>query len=169
MLNDFQCHDLQWPIYRSEDIVKLRERWNLTQSQLGDLLGVSRKSIIRWETTAENLPCTVRIALCVLDKLGEDVFKLMDKGIKRFTLCPIDNEKDEPPRLSPLDLPHEFDGETIKALRQRLRLSQKDFADLLGISLSTVTKWELGAVSPKGPALMILKILWRDGKDTLPQ
>lgn len=49
-------------------------------------------------------------------------------------------------------------SEEIKDIRDRLELSQKDFAELLNISLRTLQEWEQGRKSPKGPALSLLNI-----------
>jgi putative transcriptional regulator len=37
---------------------------------------------------------------------------------------------------------------TVKELRDRLELTQQDFATLLGVSLTTVRLWEYGTVRP---------------------
>ena len=42
----------------------------------------------------------------------------------------------------------------VKALRQRLGLSQQVFATRLGIGIATVSRWETGKVKPKRKALI---------------
>lgn len=49
-------------------------------------------------------------------------------------------------------------GNAIAALRARYGLSQKDFAALLGVGLSTLIKWENGLRSPSGAAARLLQI-----------
>ena len=66
-------------------------------------------------------------------------------------------------------LPEPFDKAAVQELRSRLRMSRREFADLLEVSPSTVDKWESGAVTPKGPSLTVMKILWLKGKDALPK
>ena len=39
-------------------------------------------------------------------------------------------------------------AETLKNIRQQCLLSQKDFADALGVSFSTVNRWENGKTIP---------------------
>lgn len=39
-------------------------------------------------------------------------------------------------------------AETLKKIRQQCLLSQKDFADALGVSFSTVNRWENGKTVP---------------------
>ena len=50
-----------------------------------------------------------------------------------------------------------FDPDRVKAIRFRMGLTQKDFADRLGVSLSSITAWEMGRYLPKrGPQLKAL-------------
>jgi putative transcriptional regulator len=46
----------------------------------------------------------------------------------------------------------------IKAIRERLGLSQSRFALLIGISVSTLQNWEQGRRVPDGPAQMLLRV-----------
>jgi putative transcriptional regulator len=52
-------------------------------------------------------------------------------------------------------------GEDIVALRRFIGLSQRAFADALGISIHTLRNWEQGRRSPAGPALALLRIAAR--------
>ncbi len=45
-----------------------------------------------------------------------------------------------------------------KEIRTRLKLSQKAFAGLMGVSLRTVQDWEQGRRKPSGPAVALLRI-----------
>ncbi len=56
-----------------------------------------------------------------------------------------------------------YDGEQIKALRERVNLSQAVFASVLNTSPSTVRKWEIGEKHPSGPSLKLLNTLDRKG------
>lgn len=56
-----------------------------------------------------------------------------------------------------------FDAARIRALRERLNLSQAVLATVLNTSASTVRKWELGDKSPSGPSLKLLDLLERKG------
>jgi len=47
----------------------------------------------------------------------------------------------------------------IKEVRQAKRLSQQAFASLLGVSTSTVARWETGDVEPQGTAAVVLGAL----------
>ena len=43
-------------------------------------------------------------------------------------------------------------------IRERLRLTQAEFAARLRVSLRTLQEWEQGRRSPSGPALSLLRI-----------
>jgi putative transcriptional regulator len=43
-------------------------------------------------------------------------------------------------------------------IRSRLKLSQHDFAGMLGVSVRTVQEWEQGRSRPSGPASALLRI-----------
>lgn len=47
----------------------------------------------------------------------------------------------------------------IKRIRRRINLSEKNFADLIGVTLETVLKWESGENIPSGPTLRLLYLL----------
>ena len=56
-----------------------------------------------------------------------------------------------------------YDSARIRALRNRLRISQVVLASVLNTSASTVRKWEGGEKHPSGPSLKLLDILDRKG------
>ena len=43
-------------------------------------------------------------------------------------------------------------------IRTRLKLSQHDFAAMIGVSIRTVQEWEQGRSHPSGPASALLRI-----------
>ena len=55
-------------------------------------------------------------------------------------------------------------GTDIVALRRFVRLSQKEFARALEISVHTLRNWEQGRRQPEGPAIALLKIAARHPK-----
>jgi putative transcriptional regulator len=57
-------------------------------------------------------------------------------------------------RVVPLPSPR-----NVKALRQRLGLSQKQFADRYGFSVETIRNYEQGHRQPAGPARVLLEII----------
>ncbi len=56
---------------------------------------------------------------------------------------------DPPPELAPKD---------IISLREKLKLSQQVFANLLNASVKTIQAWEQGRKKPSGPSLRLLQI-----------
>ena len=63
--------------------------------------------------------------------------------------------------------PQEMTPERIKQLRERVQLSQAVFASVLGTSISTVQKWEVGANRPSGASLRLLDIIGRKGLEAV--
>jgi putative transcriptional regulator len=56
---------------------------------------------------------------------------------------------------------------TIKELRGRTKLSQPEFAALLGVELSTLRNWEQGRREPTGPARALLRALRNDPQNVI--
>jgi len=52
----------------------------------------------------------------------------------------------------------------VRALRERLGLSQEAFAERFQISLRTIQEWEQRRRVPEGPALTLLRVIERDPK-----
>jgi putative transcriptional regulator len=50
------------------------------------------------------------------------------------------------------------DGLDIKRIRADYKLSQGEFAALLGISVATLQNWEQGRRTPEGPARILLQV-----------
>ncbi len=56
----------------------------------------------------------------------------------------------------------EIPPSAIRAARQRLALSQADFADRFGFSVRNLQKWEQGAARPSGAARAFLTVISRE-------
>ena len=50
----------------------------------------------------------------------------------------------------------------IKAIRKKLQLTQKEFAEFANVSPKTVAYWESGKVEISGPIVTLVKILNED-------
>jgi putative transcriptional regulator len=50
----------------------------------------------------------------------------------------------------------------IRAIRERTKLSQSEFARLVGVSVKTLQNWEQERRKPSGPAAALLKIIAND-------
>ncbi len=51
-----------------------------------------------------------------------------------------------------------FKPADIKAIREKLGVSQSEFALMIGVSVSTLQNWEQGRRQPDGPARALLKV-----------
>jgi putative transcriptional regulator len=51
-----------------------------------------------------------------------------------------------------------IEGTDIKQIRSDYKLSQSEFAALLGISVATLRNWEQGRRTPDGPARILLQV-----------
>jgi putative transcriptional regulator len=60
-----------------------------------------------------------------------------------------------------------IDASSIKELRSQTRLSQPNFADLLGVEVSTLRNWEQGRREPTGPAKALLRAIRNDPEHVL--
>jgi putative transcriptional regulator len=52
----------------------------------------------------------------------------------------------------------QFKPADIKAVRDKLNVSQSEFALMIGVSVSTLQNWEQGRRQPEGPARALLKV-----------
>lgn len=67
--------------------------------------------------------------------------------------------REKPPQIRPVK---EYSKEKIKNIRLDLNLSQRAFAEVLGVSHKTVEAWESGRNHPAGSASRIIEILEKD-------
>ena len=51
-----------------------------------------------------------------------------------------------------------FDPQDVRAIREKLRKSQSEFARMIGVSVSTLQNWEQGRRQPHGPARALLVV-----------
>jgi len=49
-----------------------------------------------------------------------------------------------------------------EAVRQKIGMSQSEFASAFGISLGTLRHWERGDRKPRGPALVLLNVVAKE-------
>lgn len=62
------------------------------------------------------------------------------------------------PRETAVPGPPAYDAARIQAVRKRLTLSQRAFAEMLNVSAATVRAWEQGVRTPAGPTVRLLEI-----------
>jgi putative transcriptional regulator len=62
---------------------------------------------------------------------------------------------------------HRFEPMDVKAIRDKVGMSQKEFAAAFGISLGTLRHWERGDRQPHGTARVLLTVVARKPKAVL--
>lgn len=67
--------------------------------------------------------------------------------------------REKSPKIRPVKT---YSKDTIKDIRLGLNLSQRAFADVLGVSHKTVEAWEAGRNQPAGSASRIIEIIEKD-------
>lgn len=62
----------------------------------------------------------------------------------------------------PMRPPKTYSKEEVRQVRTRAELSQKSFADFLGVSVRTVETWESGNSKPAGSSSRLIEMLEND-------
>ncbi|MGP6188576.1 MAG: helix-turn-helix domain-containing protein [Vulcanimicrobiaceae bacterium] len=57
-----------------------------------------------------------------------------------------------------------YSSEYVRAVRERLKLTQAEFARRFGLSERTIQEWEQGRAEPEGPARILLRVIDREPK-----
>jgi len=73
----------------------------------------------------------------------------------------IKNGKMKPSRAFSYSIPD------IKGIRQKLHVSQNEFAHMIGVSENTIQNWEQGRRKPEGPAIALLRVTENNPKAVL--
>lgn len=60
-----------------------------------------------------------------------------------------------------------YDVPDIKAIRRHLKVSQGDFAAMIGVSTRTLQNWEQGRRTPDGPAKALLRVASKNPRAVL--
>ena len=55
----------------------------------------------------------------------------------------------------------------VKRIREKLHVSQSQFAMMIGVSKSTLQNWEQGRREPQGPAKALLRVVGKNPKAVL--
>ena len=84
---------------------------------------------------------------CMNDEMFDELVESMKEALS------ISKGEAEPSRV------FSYSPMNIKEIRERTGKSQKDFADMIGVSLGTLRNWEQGRRYPEGAALTLLKVV----------
>ncbi len=68
---------------------------------------------------------------------------------------------------TPKAVVHNIDPIDVKNIRANVGMSQNEFADAFGISVSTLRHWERGDRTPRGPALVLLNVVAKEPQTVL--
>ena len=91
--------------------------------------------------------------------MKKDDFETMVASIKEAGM--IKSGKREPSRIFEIEPPE------IKAVRESLNVSQRQFALMIGVSVRTLQNWEQGRRRPEGPAKALLRVAARNPRAVL--
>lgn len=112
-----------------ERLFLLRQSNGLTQEEMGKILNVGRVAISQWENTVEIIP---------LNKLNAYA------NYFNVSLDYITKLSDEKKKTKKIMLDKETIGRNIRLLRKEFKLTQKDLANVLNTSHSTISAYEAG-------------------------
>ena len=126
--------------WNKEEIREFRKKLSLTQYQFAELLGTSQDIISNWETGKRNPSGPSQKALSLIAGVAD-----VERDIEKI--------KSKEQKESPLS------GDAIRAFREKLSLSQTEFAEKLGRDHSTVSYWESKEISPSKRSRKALKEL----------
>ena len=91
--------------------------------------------------------------------MDDKLFNELLSGVKEMK--DIRAKKRKPARITKLE------KNEVTEIRQKLNLTQTQFATAFGISVSTLRNWEQGHRNPTGPAVTLIKVARRHPKAIL--
>jgi len=62
---------------------------------------------------------------------------------------------------------HSYSIPDVKKIREKLHVSQNEFAHMIGVSENTIQNWEQGRRKPEGPAIALLRITEKNPRAVL--
>jgi len=85
--------------------------------------------------------------------MNEELFAELVASVKEGgAILRGENEPSRVFQLDPVD---------IKSIRDGYKLTQEEFAAMLGLSVRTLRNWEQGRRTPEGPAMVLLRVAAR--------
>lgn len=88
----------------------------------------------------------------------DSIIKGLDEAVK-YEKGEFENVRVDRVRIASLQ---RFQGQQIKVLREKRKMTQQLFASALGVSKKTVEAWEAGRNVPEGPAQRMLELMEKD-------
>ena len=93
-----------------------------------------------------------------MNSLFESIKQGLNEAIE-YEKGNLPNVKVDKIRISPLNV---YKGAKVKEIRTRHNMTQRIFAEALGVSVKTVEAWEADKNTPSGCASRILELMERD-------
>ena len=113
----------------NNNLKNCREELEITQEELGKVLGVSRKTVTGWENNYDTMPLRKMVQFSNLYKYSLDY----------ITGLSSKNEYQKNDKLDKKKI-----GNNLKKIRVNLKMSQKQIADECMISQTTYSNYETG-------------------------
>lgn len=113
-------------------IKKLRINHNLNQEEIAQILEINRSTYTGWELGTNTIPLRKLFELSNYYKVSIDYITGLNKNNNYI--------------YSSNKINFKIVGKNLKELRKSFRLTQKDIANLLNISVSAYTLYELGKI-----------------------
>ena len=107
-----------------------REELEMTQTELGNIFGVSNSTVRGWENGYDTMPLKKVVKFCNQFNFSVDYVLGLTRRNKNYN--------------KPIKLNKEMIGRKLKELRTKLKLSQQEIADVCSISRSTYSHYEIG-------------------------
>jgi putative transcriptional regulator len=101
----------------------------------------------------------------ILQESRDEAQELFDLGI--ITRADYDGMMLLTARDVNIPEPDKFTSSRISKIRSKLRCSQKVFADIVGVTSDTISKWERGEREPEKPICRFLVVLEREGLSSI--
>ena len=107
-----------------------RENLEMTQEELGYVLGVTKGTVANWENGNDSIPLRQVVKICNQYDLSVDYLLGISRANKEYFKIP---------KLNNVNI-----GKKIKQIREELNYSQTVFADECEIAQSTLSLYETG-------------------------
>lgn len=113
----------------NNNLKRCREELEVTQEELGKVLGVSRKTVTGWENNYDTMPLNKLVKFSNTYKYSLDYILGLSLKNNYQKIDKLDKKKI---------------GENLKAIRIKLNLTQQQIADECMISQTTYSNYETG-------------------------
>lgn len=107
-----------------------REELEMTQTELGNLFGVSDSTVRGWENAYDTMPLKKLVKFCNQFNYSIDFVLGLTRRNQKYS--------------NDIELDQIKVGKKLKVLRKKLGLSQQQIADVCGIARSTYSHYEMG-------------------------